>query len=509
MAKKLNIVHVAAECAPYVKSGGLGDVVQALPAAQAKLGHTVSTFIPHYGLIKKQKLKTETMLENVPIKVHGKTFKASLKKIINGNGVNIFLVGNEGLFGNKSGLYMYPNEGLRFLFFDQAVLKFLDLLCAQGYGPFARGQIDILHCHDWHTGLIPQLLRSKHSFPRLKDCATLFTIHNLVFQGPSDWWIITQQRQDPAKTDPHNPKFNLKYANFVKRAIIYADLINTVSERYAAEILTPEFGQGLDRLLRNHKEKVFGIINGIDYTVFNPLFDPNIYTRYDAKTIEKKAENKIKLQKELGLEAHPDIALIGMVNRLTEQKGFKLMMQAAPFLLKLKMQLVVVGTGDPEYLNFFKHLAKKYPKQIGIYSGFSVEMGAKVYAASDMYLMPSRFEPCGVSQLISLRYGSIPIVHKTGGLSDTITNFDYRANIGNGFVFNSYTSEDLLMAVTRALETYEHQDVWKDLVRRGMQESFSWDLPAKKYVQLYNIAIRKRHALSKTATPKKKEYVLV
>lgn len=492
MPRSLTVVHIASECAPYVKSGGLGDVVSALPKALSKLGHRVSIIIPYYGLLKKQNLNTSVVAADLSITIGRKQYSATVKKLTTDNGVPVFFIDNKTLFSKLPGLYGYPNDGLRFLFFNVAALTFLDRQVQNKLDPlFGRG-VDVLHCHDWHSALIPQMLTFNHHFVNLKTAATVFTIHNLAFQGPSDWWTVPPRFQDSGRCDPCKVGVKPKFLNFTKRGIMYADAINTVSERYALEILTPEFGQGLDRLLRSKRNKVFGIINGIDYAVFNPKFDPHIYIQYDADSIFNKKENKIKLQQTVGLQPGADLPLIGMVNRLTEQKGFELMMQVMPFLLKLPMQLIVAGTGDKGYTNFFRAIAQKYPKKVATSCPFTEEMASKIYAASDIYLMPSRFEPCGISQLISLRYGSVPIVHETGGLHDTITNFNPRTRQGNGFIFSSYTKEDFLIAIVRALETYQYPEVWNQLATCGMEESFSWELPAKKYLQLYRLAIKKK-----------------
>ncbi len=483
MPKQLHIVHVAAECAPYAKSGGLGDVVQQLPRALVAQGHKVSTFIPFHGSIKKQNLECQGIIQEIFVEVHGEKYPVSLKKIVTQDhgAADVYLVCNEELFGKRMRLYGYDDEGLRFLFFDVAVLACINELVARSAGNVGSGfsQPDILHCHDWHAAVVPQLVH--HETP------TLFTIHNLLFQGSPDWGNVGRGKKlDSGRTDPVNGAVDPEHLNFMRRGITFADAVNTVSVRYAAEILTKEFGCGLDSLLRANRAKVHGIINGIDYGVFNPKFDSYVYLNYDTDSLDKKAENKALLQREVGLDVNADTPLIGMVNRLTEQKGFELVVRAFPTLIKLPVQLIVVGTGDREYLNFFNRAARKYPKKIGVYSPFTDEMASKVYAGSDMYLMPSRFEPCGISQLISLRYGSVPIVHETGGLHDTVTDFSYRDDTGNGFSFSEYSPQDLLMAIARATEVYQNAVAWRRLVVRGMGQSFSWELPARKYNDLYD-----------------------
>lgn len=478
MPKPLNIVHVAAECAPYAKSGGLGDVVQQLPRALVQDGHHVSVFIPCHGSVKRQDFPCEIVIDGLTVDVRGEAYPVTLKKITTQDhgAPDVYLVCNEELFGKRSRLYGFEDDGLRFLFFDVAVLACIRELVSRSIGGFT--QPDILHCHDWHAGLIPQLVR--------RSIPTLFTIHNLAFQGPPSWGDVPKgQHLDDGHSDPLAGKVKPQHLNFVRRGIMHADAVNTVSERYAAEIMTREFGAGLDRLLRANRAKVHGIINGIDYSVFNPKFDSHVYVNYDTDSLDLKAENKALLQREVGLDVNSELPIIGMVNRLTEQKGFELIVQAFPTLIELPVQLVVVGNGDRGYINFFRRAARKYPKKVGVYSPYTDEMASKVYAGSDMYLMPSRFEPCGLSQLISLRYGSVPIVHSTGGLHDTVTDFSYRDDTGNGFAFSEYAAADLLVAIARALEVYQNGVAWHRLVVRGMDQTFSWELPARKYVELY------------------------
>lgn len=485
---KLNIVHFAAECAPYAKSGGLGEVVAALPKAQAQKGHKITVILPLHSSVKKLQLPLKCLIQK-QIAVKGRKYTCCLKQLANGQGVTTLFLGNEKLFGNRSRLYSYPDDGLRFLVFNLASLQLINELAQLPAG--GLGKIDVIHCHDWHAALVPQLLALDQTCLNLRKTATVFTIHNLAYQGPSDWWRTPSPKQDSGAGNPAKAKY-LNYLNFTRRGIMQADIINTVSERYAAEILTPEFGQGLDNLLRSKQTHVFGIINGVDYAVHNPKFDPNVYAPFDTQSFKRKQENKLKLQKEMRLEVSPDMPLIGMVNRLTEQKGFELMMSIIPQLIKLQLQLAVVGSGDREYINFFSAFARKHPKKVAVSSPFTENMASKVFAGSDMYLMPSRFEPCGISQLISLRYGSLPIVHKTGGLHDTISNYEPATGRGNGFVFSAYSKEDLLIALVRALETYQYKNIWQTLAVRGMEQSFSWDLPADKYIKLYRMAVRHR-----------------
>ena len=488
MTKKLKIVHLSSEISPYSKSGGLGDVIQALPKAQAKLGHQIIIITPRYGIIKNQekegKIKTETVMENLMIEFKGYSFNCKFKKIISSNNENnplIYLFAQEELFGKHSKLYGYENDNLRFLVFDLAILKFFE---------FLNLEPDIIHCHDWQTALIPNYLKLQYQkSPFFKKTASVLTIHNISFQLGHNWWEIKEP--DDGKGLPLLEKNKIEKINFLKRGVLNADVINTVSERYAQEILTKEYGQGLENFLNKRKDDVYGIINGIDYEVFNPSFDKNLYANYDWNSLNKKQKNKLALQKELGLKQDIQIPMIGLSHRLTEQKGFNLLAGIIHSLLRQELQIVIVGSGEKEYVKIFKDLAKKYPKKIAAISPFAEKMSSKVYAASDMYLLPSRFEPCGMSQLISLRYGSIPIVHETGGLSETITDFNPKTNKGNGFTFKVYDKYDLLITISRAIETFKHHLVWERLTWQAMGQSYSWELPAKKYLLLYRRALKK------------------
>ncbi|MBU0598058.1 glycogen synthase [Patescibacteria group bacterium] len=484
MRKRFRIASIASEVSPYSKTGGLADVTKALSKALAGFGYQVFLITPYYNFIKKQGLNLQKVPASTIISVGKQKYSVNFYRLNFNDNLKIYFIANDKLFGKRSKVYGYPDDNLRFLIFNLAALKLLELRSIKP---------QVIHCHDWQAGLVPYFLTKNASrYPSLKKTATVFTIHNLTFQSADNWWVQSNKGKNEYRQDPLKNTGFIKRINFTKRAIFYSDIINTVSERYAEEITTPEFGQGLDKYLRRRKKDLHGIINGIDYTVHNPAYDNNIIFKYDWNSLRRKKKNKLELQKIIGLEKNPDIPLIGIVNRLTEQKGFSLIMETIDILMRLPLQIVIVGEGFKEYVMFFKKMAKKFPKKIGIYTPFREEMESKVYAGSDMFLMPSRFEPCGISQLKSLRYGSIPIVHETGGLSDTITNFNPKTRKGNGFVFKKYTKEDFLIALTRALENYKYTQIWEYLTWRAMQQSYSWELPAKKYFKLYNLAIKQR-----------------
>ena len=405
-----------------------------------------------------------------------------------GKGLPVYFVENNKYFGKRKGLYGSKHENARFFFFDLAALKLIKTI---------KFQPHIIHCHDWHTGLVPYFLKRRFKNDEdLNQAATIFTIHNLLFQFGHNWWKVRGDLRDDGNS--RLPKFGHNYAveriNFAKRAIINADIINAVSEKYAEEILTKNFGQALHLILQNRRDKLFGIVNGIDYKDFNPKTDAGLYRNYDTGSLNNKIENKKYLQKYFNLPVKQNVPVLGMVTRIAEQKGFDLVMQIIEDVLKQDIQFVIMGSGEKTYESFFKKLQKKYPKKVGIHLEFDDKKATSVYAGSDMFLMPSRFEPCGLGQLISLRYGSIPIVRAVGGLADTITDFNPRTGKGNGFIFHSYNPKSLLVAIIRAIESYKYPEAWNKLVIAGMQESTSWEIPAKKYLTLYRKAIKNKQS---------------
>ena len=481
--KPLEIIQFSSEISPYSKVGGLGDVVRSLPRALRRMGHHVSVVTPLYRFVKEHGFHLKKIDLELELHYGGRNFKFEYFKTISQDKYPVFFVSQKELFGRSNRVYGTKQDGLRFFLFSLSSLELLKSL---------HWKADVLHCHDWQTGLIPNFLKTRYKKDRLLSSqATLFTIHNLMFQGPVNWWEVSPEKRDSGKGEPPEDLEKIQWLNFIKRAILYSDLINTVSERYAKEIMTPKFGCGLDKYLRKRKNSVYGIINGIDYHVFNPKYDKHIYINYGVDNLKDKTRNKVLLQKEFHLEVNQHLPIIGMANRLTEQKGFELILKILEFLLKLPLQIAIIGGGEKSYADIFRKFQKKYPKKLLFIFPFREDLGRKIYAASDLYLMPSRFEPCGISQLISLRYGSIPIVHKVGGLTDTITDYNPTTGKGNGFVFDSYTSLDLLAAIIRAIENYRHRKQWKNLVSQAMKESYSWKLPAEKYVALYRKAIEK------------------
>ncbi|MFA6272504.1 MAG: glycogen/starch synthase [Patescibacteria group bacterium] len=487
MKHSLKIVSVSSEVDPFSKTGGLADVARSLPKALRKLNHDVIIVTPLHGVIQDKKFKLELLQKDVPVYIDkSTTIKADFWKSSLSTGVPVYFIDHPRFFSSHKKVYGSKTENLRFYFFNVAVFELLKFL---NFRP------DVIQAHEWHTGLIPFLLRTRFADdPLFKQTGSLFTIHNLAFQMGKNWWELKPREKDDGNTKL--PLFKEKGAieniNYAKRGIVNADIINTVSEQYAQEIMTKKYGQALHRILLNRKENLFGIVNGIDYNDFNPATDPGLYKNYDFNSLHLKTKNKLHLQKMFQLPEDPKIPLIGVVSRITEQKGFDLIFDIMDPLMRQDVQVVILGGGEKKYESFFKKLIRKYPKKVAAHLQFNSQHATKVYAGSDMFLMPSRFEPCGLGQMISLRYGSIPIVRATGGLADTITNYNPRTQKGNGFTFKTYDSRDLLVAITRAIENHKHREEWIELIKKSMQLSFSWKIPAKKYELLYKKAIKNK-----------------
>lgn len=487
MSKPLKIVSVSAEVAPFSKTGGLADVARSLPKALKRLGHKIIIITPLYGQIidvKKHNLKlireNSTVCINSIDKIQVNFWRGYLMK-----NLPVYFIENKKYFSSKKTIYGSNYENARFLAFDAAALELISLL---------KFEADIVHCHDWHAGLIPYYL--KNDFSRyaktLSQAKTVFTIHNLAFQLGHSWWEIANKDKDYGRSRlPRIDDPKIENINFAKRAILSADIINTVSEQYREEILTKKFGQDLHRILGKRQDKLYGIINGIDYKTYNPENDQNLFKNYDYKKIHRKKLNKEYLQKKIGLPVDRETPVIALTSRVTFQKGMDLLLEIIEPLIKLDVQIIIMGDGDKNYISRLKKYNKKYPKKI-IWLSFSENQSLEtlIYAGADIFLLPSHHEPCGINQLIAMRYGCIPVVRKVGGLYDTVTNFNPRTNRGTGFNFSGFDKYSLFAATIRALENRQHKNTWRELIVRVMAESNSWEIPAKKYVALYRKAMK-------------------
>ena len=486
MFKKLKIVSIAAEVAPFSQTGGLAHVARSLPKALKRLGHEIMAVTPLYGqVIDPRAHGLKLIYENVEIylnsadKVQVNFWRTNLMK-----NLPIYFIENKKYFSAKKNLYGSAHENARFLIFNVAALKLISLL---------KYEADIVHCHDWHTGLIPFYLKNDFKYSEtLRKAKTVFTIHNLAFQLGHDWWEVPLEKKDYGKKKiPHITDPDIENINFAKRAILSADLINTVSEQYREEIMTAKFGQDLHRILRNREDKLFGIVNGIDYATYNPQNDPGLAKNYDDQKIYNKKANKEYLQKMLKLKVDQELPIIALTSRVTFQKGVELILQILEPLLHLDLQLIFMGDGDKKYIAEIKKYAKGHPKKITWLSfEENKNLETLIYAAADIFLLPSYHEPCGINQLIAMRYGCVPVVRRVGGLQDTVINYNPRTGRGNGFSFSSFNPYSLFATLIRALENYRHENNWSELIKRVMKESNSWEIPAKKYIALYRKAIK-------------------
>jgi starch synthase len=495
VAKSLSVVMFAAEAAPYAKVGGLGDVVGALPKALGKLGAKVTVVIPAYGNIQpaKSAAGAHDEVTRLEIPMTSSIEPAEVFHVrMETSGTDVHLIGSERYFG-RQGIYDdpvtkegYPDNMERFVFFMKAGLKLLPNL---GSSP------DIIHCHDFHTALIPALIKIKHrNDPFFANTGTLFTIHNLAYQGVYPIESLDYAGIDRRLFYPMSPLEYWGRVNFMKAGIEFADKINTVSHTYSVEIrISPERGLGLEGVLQNRKEDVSGIVNGMDYDEWNPETDPFIPAHFSLHDLSGKAECKKHLLRLFGLVGtHNHVPLIGIVSRLADQKGADLLLEAMDEIMALNLHMVILGAGQPKYHEMLRQIASRFPSKIGVRLSFDNELAHRIQAGCDMFLMPSKFEPCGLSQLYSLRYGTIPIVRRTGGLADTVVPFDHGK--GTGFSFLGYSAPEMLAAIKQALEVFAKPGCWRPLVMRAMSQDWSWDRSARQYLQLYQRIYSDKHS---------------
>ncbi|MDI6591612.1 MAG: glycogen/starch synthase [Patescibacteria group bacterium] len=489
--KPLKVMFVAAEVFPYASVGGLGMTISSLSKALKKLGVDIRIFMPKYASVdeKKYPLRMASWRLEIPTDE-----KEEEKKIIICNvkkytppepGVPVYFLENREYYEKRSNIYGYSDDPVRFALLSRGVLEFLR---ESDWVP------DIINCADWHTGFISNYLKTVYSQdPILNKIRIVFSIHNLYHQGTFDHRFISQMDLDDGKS-PIAPFFSERLAkqNFMKRGIIFADLVNTVSETYSREIMTKDYGEGLDELLKELRTKVFGILNGLDYQEINPTTDKSIPVNFSISNLQKRVLNKIHLQKEFNLEVSEDIPILGMVSRLDEQKGIDLLFPILETLLsEFNCQFVIVGGGEGKYRSFFEEVNKKFPKKMSCHLMSDFTLSRHIFAGCDIFLMPSKFEPCGITQMEAMRYGAIPVVRKTGGLADTVEDFDPKKNSGTGFVFEKFSSYSLFGTIIRALETYKHKKIWQGLIKRAMLADFSWEASAEKYLNLYQKLLQK------------------
>ncbi|MFR3683745.1 MAG: glycogen synthase GlgA [Enterococcus sp.] len=472
----MKTLFVAAECAPFFKTGGLGDVAGALPKALKEKGTDIKVVLPFFTKMPQRYKDQLQDLFSYDVYVGWRKQYCGVK-YLQMNGIDYYFLDNLYYF-DRPELYGYFDDGERFAFYQQAVIELMEKI---DFIP------DVMHLNDYHTSFIPCLLKEKYRWiQKFSKIRTVLTIHNIEFQGQYDQGILYDLfGMGSERYEDGSIRFN-DCVNFMKAGILYADRVTTVSPSYAEEIKTPEFGAGLDVILRMESGKLRGIVNGIDYDAFDPVTDPALFANYDQKHLDKKIENKVQLQKYLELPVRPEVPVIGIVSRLTYQKGFHLLLQEMENLMQFDVQLILIGTGDPNLENQFRYFGEKYPTKTSIQIAFDVTLAQKVYAGADMFLMPSAFEPCGLSQMISMRYGTLPIVHEIGGLRDTVEPYNPITNEGTGFGFNIYESFYLMNAMKQAIELYQnHPDIWRGLMLEAMSRDFSWDGSSEQYLELY------------------------
>jgi starch synthase len=483
------VLFASAEMVPFAKEGGLADVAGALPKALAELGVDIRAVMPLYGGIDRAKFAIKPLESIPPLQIpmgHETEIARIHSTTLPGGEVPVYMISN-GRYFDRKGVYNDPETGegyvdnaLRFIFFQKAVMAMLRHL---GWMP------EVIHCNDFHTGLIPYYIRSRAG--ELSGLgASLFSIHNLAYQGVEPVEIMPIAEIPQQRFYPMSPFEFFGKVNLMKIGIVHASLINTVSPTYAREIQSSsEFGVGLEGVLRSRASDLSGIVNGIDYSVWNPEVDELIPHKFSAADLRDKAKNKQELQKRNGLPQVKDMPVIGIISRLADQKGFDILEEALERIMGFDVQIVVLGTGLRKYHEIFEAAAKKFSRKLAVNLAFDNSLAHLIEAGSDMFLMPSRYEPCGLNQLYSLRYGTIPIVRATGGLADTIVDYAPAGNRGTGFAFKEYSGAALLQAVIRALKTFADETAWSGLIARAMAADFSWKSSAGKYLKLYNRAV--------------------
>jgi starch synthase len=471
----MRIMFVASEAVPYAKTGGMGDVVGALPKYLRKLGHKVVIVLPRYRGVAADRVVIPSL--TIPM---GRSFKfCSVVAPESSNDVSYFLVDYPPYY-DREALYRvsnqdYPDNAERFACLCWAALEFAKR---------APQAPDIIHCNDWQSALVPVYLKVHYSNdPFFARTRTVLTIHNLAFQGVFPRSALGAVSLPDSLFNTEQLEF-FENVNFLKGGILFADKLTTVSQRYSQEIRTEEFGYSLEGVLRKRTRDLTGILNGVDYSDWNPLTDTQIAANYSAENLEGKIICKRDVLRELGIEDSSGRPLIGIVSRLADQKGFDLLCEVVDAILQDGLSLVVLGTGEERYCQFFLELQQQYPRYVGVKIAYDEKMAHKIEAGADMFLMPSRFEPCGLNQIYSLKYGTVPIVRATGGLDDTVIDYSEPSG-GNGFKFSQYTPEELLRTIRRAVEVYHHPQAWRALVKTCMQYDYSWPRSAEKYSELY------------------------
>ncbi|AZK47413.1 glycogen synthase GlgA [Paenibacillus lentus] len=471
----MKVLFAAAEVAPFIKTGGLADVIGALPKALRQAGHDVRVVLPKY---RDMSAAYSDLLKHwgaVEVPVGWRRQYGGIEHLL-WEEIPVYFIDNEYYFG-RDGVYGHWDDGERFAFLNRAVLE---ILPAIEFAP------DILHCHDWHTAMIPLLLKEHFSHdPYYAGIRTVFTIHNLLYQGLFPSEVLGDLLSLPhTYYTPDAVEYN-GAVSFMKAGLVFSNHVTTVSPTYAEEIKTPYYGYGMDGLLRSLGDRLSGIVNGVDTDLYNPATDKALVVTYKSSRL-KKQENKIALQEELGLPISSSIPLVAMVTRLVEPKGLDLVIRILDeWLQSDEVQFVILGTGDRAYEDWFREAVYRHPEKLSAQIKFSDALSRRIYAGSDLFLMPSKFEPCGISQLLALRYGSIPVVRETGGLNDTVKSYNEKTGEGNGFTFTNFNAHDLLHTLRRGIKYYHQPEHWKQLMRNAFAGDYSWGASAKRYIDIY------------------------
>lgn len=469
----MKVLFVATECTPFIKTGGLADVIGALPKELRKEGVDVRVVLPKYDAIKTSFQEEMNLVYTGTAPVGWRNQYVGVEMLVKDE-ITFYFIDNEYYF-KRVGLYGFYDDAERFAYFNRAILEML---------PQIDFQPDIIHCHDWQAALIPLFLKT-HYCENLfyQEIKTMFTIHNLMYQGIFPKEVLSELL---SLGDEHFEGVEFDgCVNFLKSALVNADLLTTVSETYAREIQNPYYGEKLDGLLRNRCNNLHGIVNGLDYKEYDPMNDSHLSFPYRSAR-GKKQKNKLELQGQLGLPEREDVPMLAIVTRLVEQKGLDLITHILEELVQEDVQVIILGTGDDVYEQFFRQAALRYPEKVSTHITFNEGFARRIYAASDLFLMPSRFEPCGIGQLIALRYASVPIVRETGGLVDTVTPFNKERLQGNGFSFTSYNAHDFLFTIRLALTIYQDATLWSALMKNMTKSDNSWNKSARQYVDLYH-----------------------
>jgi starch synthase len=487
----LKIVFVSSEVFPFSKTGGLADVTGALPKALSSLGCEVKIFTPKYSSIDEDKfgLKYNWKIGEMPIRVNSIIRSAHLHQaLLPDSNVEVNFIDCPHYFFRGQIYTEHPDEDERFILFSKAVLETLQRF---NWAP------DVIHCNDWQTGLLPLFLRDNYNWDKLfENTATLYTIHNMGYQGKFSTSTLLSAEIRSGFYFPGGPVEFEDSVSFMKTGILFSDIINTVSKTYAQEILTPEYGAGLDGVLRERKDDLYGILNGADYSTWDPAHDKHLPYHYSSNDLSGKLKNKKFLLEHLKLPFAEDIPLIGIISRMVHQKGFDIVTGASTDLMNLDAQWVILGNGLSEFENLIRSLSKKYPGKVSAYIGYNNELAHLIEAGADIFLMPSKYEPCGLNQIYSLRYGTVPVVRKTGGLADTVHDWHHLKSLGDesgtGFTFDDYSSYTLYTTVKRSVETFPDKSTWHKIQMNGMKKEYSWETSAKEYLKLYQKAVEKR-----------------